>query len=107
MGWRYVYYVVELLEKDENDYDGTQQYVWDLLQEETPNISWVPQAKAMVLDQAPEEDDSSGALSKISAMLERQEGMLNNLAKDVEANKLALTKLSGGNLSSDFDVQVI
>lgn len=67
--WNYVYYLGYLLDKDENDYTGNEQYIAELFQKK--ELSWFPQGQSISLSklggELNEKDVFERVLGKLSA----------------------------------------
>merc|ERR1711988_1344312 len=102
--WKYLYYVVYLLQKDPTEYTGLETFVAEMIEEE--DMSFYPTNKAMCLDQDEEEEDpfqeavnsKFEGLSNDMAMLKKtvveiKPEAISNQSNLVDLNKQALRML--------------
>lgn len=63
--WHYICYISYLMEKEESDFDGVEQYVWVMYNDK--DIDWIPQMKAFGLQN---NDDSEKNLDRLEGIRE-------------------------------------
>ena len=79
--WSYLYFIIHLKTKDQTDFNGTESYIYEKL--DNDDIQWIPLHRAIVLDkknmQEDEHDlvlDQFGKLQQLAGALESQAGHL-------------------------------
>lgn len=73
--WYYVFFIAYLKEKDKDDLDGAEYYVWNCVQE--VDFKWFPRLTSSVLDGAGAEKEEED----IGSRLDRIENILNEVIK--------------------------
>merc|ERR1719502_287346 len=81
--WKYLYYVVYLLQKDPTEYTGLETYVSELIEEE--DMNFYPLHKAMCLDD--DEDEADPFQEKVDERLTEMETNLSSLRKMMRDTK--------------------
>jgi hypothetical protein len=77
--WNYVFFIAYLKEKNKDDLDGAEFFVWNCVQNE--DNQWFPRMRSLILDNTgTEQDEEEGD------QLNRVEGMLGNLLALLQSN---------------------
>ena len=64
--WNYLYFIVHLKKKNNSDFTGIEQYVYDKISKD--DLSWFPQHKAITIEE--EEEEEEEAIEDITKMVE-------------------------------------
>jgi len=105
--WNYLYYIVYIKTKDESEYTGIEQYVYDKIVGD--DIAWFPMSKAMSLDTtsaANDEDDIPSQTKLINKKLDdlfrtakdiikKQQQTLDTTRADPSGRRLTLIQQDG------------
>jgi len=91
--WNYLWFIAYLNQKNQNDFGGTESYVWDKIEDQ--DISWFPLDKAIVLKDMKDETEDSTLLSQLERL--DNEGMelvkyTKKLRSDMEEIEFKLRK---------------
>ena len=70
--WNYIFFLVHLDEKEKDDFNGTESYIYEKAQ--ASDISWFPIGHAISLDEKSEkeEEDLEDAFKKVLEITKRK-----------------------------------